>query len=104
MPRSIAIEGSAGVEGVLCRNALPSLSRIITRSVNVPPTSMPSAKPFMLPCMLSAAQRGRLLLIDSECTAGLHDADSIGLACSGKRNLSGDYIGEHAGRIARERI
>lgn len=41
-PASTPIDGSAGVEGVLARQVSPVSSSIISRSVNVPPTSTPS--------------------------------------------------------------
>ena len=41
-PASTPIDGSAGVDGVLARQVSPLSSSIISRSVNVPPTSTPS--------------------------------------------------------------
>src|SRR5688572_10174486 len=41
MPRSIAVDGSSGVEGTLWKATRPSCSSSSVKSVNVPPTSIP---------------------------------------------------------------
>ena len=84
------------------------MSGIKTRSVKVPPTSMPRMKPFWVTSavcsMFFSSQRSRFFLINGRSQPVSRDDNSVEIVRGGGRHFAGDDVAQHALRLALERM